>query len=324
MFFKIYINQRQLRRCLSKFIYFFDFTSSKIFKTCYNYYLTQYLNYLQSLPDNSLFSVPIWQLLSEEIAQDYKTNFKLDFLKHPIIRRTMFLDFGGRLQANELDFLRTKFSPKKLKTLLKESPFGQPTITNFPFQTSHNSIHHLYHLAKFSEAASIDLTNIKKVVEWGGGYGNLARIFYKFNPELTYTLIDLPIFAFIQATYLACCFGQKKINLILKPGDQIITGQINIIPLNQTVITNLNFNQTDLFISTWALSESSETSQQFVENNHYFQAQHLLIGHQEKSADTPFSENIANHLSSYSIIHQEKIPLLKNNYYLFAERKSNL
>ena len=143
----------------------------------------------------------------------------------------------------------------------------------------------------------------------------------RINPRATYTIIDLPIFSFIQALYLSTVFGHEKINIISNVNHDIQKEKINIIPLNEGVLRKLALSKTELFVSTWALSESSEYAQRFVKASSFFNADYLLLAHQENSQYFPFAESIAEPLTAYDVIYHKKIPLLKNNYYLFCKRK---
>ena len=65
--------------------------------------------------------------------------------------------------------------------------------------------------------------------------------------------------------------------------DKIIEGQINILPV--CFIEDFDL-KADLFISTWALTESSEYSQEYVFNKKMFGARDILLAfHNESSKD---------------------------------------
>lgn len=307
--------------------YFFTPTS-KGFKDASKKYRGIYEDYIKKSNDYSDFMVPGWRENETKIKYYFMDKFNNSFLNNPIIRSTMFMDFAGEQQKNELNYLKNRIPEKDLKQLLKENNIGNPTITNFHYNTSHNTIHHLTHLFKFLDVTKNKVqkkfSNIHQVVEWGGGYGNLAKIFLKLNPEVTYIIIDIPVFSFIQAIYLSVVCDKEKINLILNQEDSIEKGKINIIPLNESLLNNLNITNTDLFISTWALSESTKYAIEYVTSKNFFNAKYLLIAHQAKSEFTPYSETIKDNLSKFNILYHEKIPLLKNNYYLFAEQKNEI
>ena len=82
---------------------------------------------------------------------------------------------------------------------------------------------------------------------------------------------------------------------------------------------NIKILNTDIFISTWALSESTDYSQEYVEANIFFGAKYLLMAHQQKSQEVQYAEDITGHLNNYQTLYHEKIPNLKNNYYLFCK-----
>ncbi|MEK7520325.1 MAG: putative sugar O-methyltransferase [Patescibacteria group bacterium] len=315
------INKRNFLRAASRVLYAVDRSSKKDFYAYYQKYKEHYLVCQRERRAGTEFVIPVWATLVTDIEDDFINHFDHSFLKHPVIRRTMFMDYGGALQDQQLQYLESQWDKEDLKRLLKETSVGNPTITNFTYRTSHNTIHHLHHLTAFSEEMRVKLHDLKQVVEWGGGYGNLARIFLNINPHATYVMIDIPVFAFLQAVYLATIFGDRKIHLLTRVGDQIKPEYINIIPLNKNVLEQLTVTHTDLFVSTWALSESSREAQTFVESRSFFNARYLLIAHQAASEETPYAEEVANHLGSYAVTYHQKIPLLKNNYYLFAARK---
>lgn len=314
------LNKKNLFEIMSSLIYFFNLKSRSRFNISYKKYKDLYIEYKKNNIDYFKFVMPIWQDLEKKIEFDFLNNFKVSFLKEHVIKRTMFIEYNEALQKSQLSYIKKEIKNSDLKYILQESPIGNPTITNFKYNTSQNTIHHLNHLIKFSQETKVNLENVNSIVEWGGGYGNLARIYNKINSNITYNVIDLPIFSFIQAAYLSAIFGDDKINLITTGSGHIEDGKINIIPLNEGVIRKLSIRNSDIFISTWALSESNEYSQNFVEQLNYFGSKFILIGHQKKSKDIIYPENIVNHLSGFEIVYHEKIPYLKENYYLFAKR----
>jgi len=115
--------------------------------------------------------------------------------------------------------------------------------------SSHTAIHHLYHLLYYARKTNFNIKNVKTVVEWGGGYGSLARLFKRINPEpFTYIIIDTPIFSTLQLLFLSTIFGVECINLIKKGTDRVVEGKINLVPL--TCLAGVDIPKADLFIST--------------------------------------------------------------------------
>ena len=155
---------------------------------------------------------------------------------------------------------------------------------NATYATSHTSIHHLYHLIRFADKTGCDFEKIDKVVEWGGGYGNMAKIFRRLKPNSTYCIIDTPIFSTLQWLYLSTVLGVENVNLLRQPGDAVQSGKVNVVPL--CFVDQLQL-RADLFLSTWALSESSSVAQDYVISRRWFEADHLLLAYQDTSEAAP-------------------------------------
>jgi glycosyltransferase involved in cell wall biosynthesis len=253
-----------------------------------------------------------WQENCSEIVQAFHKFIPLNFLSSPVIRNTMFVDARGKWMQIQLDFLKEWYK-NSLNKYLKEDAIGKPFIANLPLWTSHNSIHHLYHLAFFEKVTSAKIDSLRSIIEWGGGYGNLAKIVKRINPSITYTIIDLPIFCSLQYSYLASIFGEDCINLIGKDETSIVQGKFNIIPLH---LLSKSLPKPDLFIATWSLSESTKETQEIVYKSKFFNSKHLLIAYQD-------STNDFTHASYISVLAKKlgatvsETPYAPNNYYAF-------
>ncbi len=300
---------------------FFNNKEKKIFKKNYLFFKKNYLEKKTNLNEkSSYFLIPAWSEYAKKIEAYFINNFPLNFLSNPVLRNTMFIN--SKWEKIQLKFLESRYEKNKLKKILLENKFGYPAISSCQYRTSPNSIHHLNHLVLFEEKTGCILSNITNIVEWGGGYGNMAKIFLKINPNVTYSIIDLPIFIFIQAIYLSSIFGREKINVITEINKKIKNNCINLITLNEELLKSIDFYQPDIFISTWALSESNDFSQNFIEKLDYFKSKYLLLAHQATSPTMPFASNILNKINKYDILYPQKIDYIKGeNSYLFAKLK---
>src|SRR5262249_32685829 len=73
---------------------------------------------------------------------------------------------------------------------------------------------------------------------------------------------------------LSSIFGEKNTNIILSTSDRIQQGKFNFL----TVGLMEHFQiQAELFISTWALTESSPEALEYVASSQWFNANHFLI-----------------------------------------------
>lgn len=310
--------EQLLSRLGSAIFYTLHRLDKKTFQENYAYWNKKYASYQASLLGP--FIVPAWKNMSDATASYFASGFSDDFLKNDVIKNTMFFTKGGNMQKLQLLQLKKQFG-KKLSNIITEHPAGRPHITSLRYLTSHNTIHHASHMANFAKHASQDIFKKNRILEWGGGYGNFARILKRQRPDMTYTIIDLPVFSFIQATYLSTVFGKDSINLITSPNDHVISGKINIIPLNEALLGKIDLGPIDVFVSTWALSESTDYAQAFVERTNFFNAESILIAHQARSDAMRYAEDIAKRLNQFDVVYHEQIPYLKTDYYLFATSK---
>ncbi len=266
------------------------------------------------------FVVPFWKEASMEMEK-ILNNIDYSFLNQPLIRKTMFITNKPDLRNSQLDFLRGVYSKKFLKNTLKEEPIGNPLIEDWGNLTSHNTIHHLSHLTNFSISSNVELDKMNTIIEWGGGYGNMARICRKLIPHGTYIIIDVPVFSALQGIYLSTILGEDSINVV-SAENKIKNGKINIVPLSKELINSLNLVNADLFMSTWALTESSTYALDYVKSKSYFNSNYLLLAHvADNEKISSVTTKIMDNLNGYTIMAHNKINNLKNNYYLFGKKK---
>ena len=262
-----------------------------------------FLSYYSDLArkDISVFLTPHWEILNSKLeAYVRKSNMPLSFLRNKILGYAMFAAGGGRAMSVELGGLRKMYSNKELKNLLEEEAVGIPIITDLKHRSSHNNVRHLHHIARFVERTKVDINSVNSVLEWGGGYGNFARIFLKVRKSsiaLTYTVIDTPLFSCIQWLYLSAVLGE------------------DIVPLG--FIEKIKTTP-DLFVSIWALSESSAFSQDYVSSKKFWFAKHLLVVYQESNKDLPDAGRLGGIIESNKNVIKERVAYMSYpSYYLF-------
>ena len=265
--------------------------------------------------DLSAFITPHWQSVCDKLALN---SFKPDFLSYKFIRNTMTFYDPEKL-PHHIAALKKEFG-SKTSHIIHESPVGKPRIVSTCYHSSHTTIMHANHALEFKQRTGKDIWHARNIVEWGGGYGDLARMLKQ--PSMTYTIIDLPLFCFTQASYLSSIPElADKINMITDVNMPIREGYINLVPLNPEVIRALKFDTVDVFVSTWALSESGKAAQDLVRSCGYFGAEYILIGHQRRGETMPYAESMD--LGGYDILyHKPPAHFTDEDRYLFARRKS--
>jgi len=117
--------------------------------------------------------------------------------------RTTMVKRGRRPVAVELARLRRRGDWRsRWRPALRESTLGRPRpFVRAPW-TSGTLIHQAYHLACFEETTGRRLTELPFVVEFGGGYGSLCRLFHQLGFRGTYVIFDLPEVTLLQRFFL--------------------------------------------------------------------------------------------------------------------------
>lgn len=75
---------------------------------------------------------------------------------------------------------------------------------------SMNLIHQAYHLQRWEEATGRDITKLKVIVEFGGGYGAMALLCKRMGFDGRYFIYDFPEFCLLQQ-YVLSKFAWKKV-----------------------------------------------------------------------------------------------------------------
>jgi len=189
--------------------------------------------------------------------------------------------FGGlcdfEITQRRIEFILSVYHEELAKKLLREDYIGLPKITDAHYMTSANRAHHAYHLAAYENLTKKSIYNCDCVIEWGGGYGDLARIIRRVNNRITYISIDLPELSALQYVYLFSLEGEDAVNLVL-PGTKIIPRKVNIVPVTAALQGKIEiFGQA--FISTWALTECPKEIQVFVFKKAFFSSSQILMAY---------------------------------------------
>ncbi len=260
------------------------------------------------------YTTPLWKKYNAKLEKILLPHPPFSFLQDPMMMMTMFDTAGGHWLKKELTFLEKKIAKRRLKLLLKEDYVGDPLLLQAAYLTSHTTIRHLYHLVKFLDVSGCNLTKIKTVIEWGGGYGNLVKILKRLLIKpCTYIIIDTPLLSCLQWLYLSTIFGKEAVHLLSDEKGAIKINKINILPVSLLAKYPI---RGDLFISTWALSESSKYSQDYVVKHNWFQAKHLLLAYQENETGLFDPVRVGKLAADRGAVIQ-KVEFLPGNHYAF-------
>ena len=234
---------------------------------------------LDSQPNkNSDFFHGEWDFINSMISSELFPVPKEEFLTIKHVGGTMFVDAWGDWFTAQFDFLRSKLDHRDLIYCMYEDYAGgahQKYRLVDGVATSHNCIHHMYHIAKYQDTTGKNIGDANTIVEWGGGYGNLAKLITRLTGEKTYILVDSPTILTIQWLYLCSVFSPDQVNVVTMDSPKIISGKFNLLPTS--CIELLSDQDVDMFISTWALSESAQKAKDFVIEEDFFGAESVLV-----------------------------------------------
>jgi len=189
------------------------------------------------------------KVFNNEITRLINDKKLINFLRNTFIQK-MFFIHNRLFIKNELNEIR---NDKKFfflwKNLIKEDEVGDPIRYFLYPESSGNRIRQVYHLKKFCDFSNINIKLIKKVIEIGGGYGCMARIFFKISQKIKYIIFDTFEVNLLQYYYL-------KINK-LKVAIENKKSKINLIYSVNKFNNCINYRNGSktLLIANWSLSE---------------------------------------------------------------------
>jgi hypothetical protein len=214
-----------------------------------------------------------WAERNAELERDLLPVPAPDFLRHPAIRYQMFVD--EHVLPHELPFVRSRLPDH---ALLQEDAVGAPPTVALPpdgIETSSNTVHQLYHLLRYEQETGRRLQDADTIVEWGGGFGSLMRVIFRMHGGCpTCIIMDTPIFSAVQWLYLSAVLDEDRVVLHDSRPVGLVDGCINLVPIG--LVSDLAVTA-DLFISNWALNESTQEAQDDVVSRRWFGARSLLL-----------------------------------------------
>ena len=111
----------------------------------------------------------------------------------------------------------------EVSSFLTEDYIGKPYISSLKTCSSFIRIQHIYHLVKYWNETGYKISDIDSIIEWGGGYGDMASILARLNTNLTYTIVDHPYMSALQYIYIASVLeSTNRLNInIVQHGNNI-------------------------------------------------------------------------------------------------------
>lgn len=139
-----------------------------------------------------------WLRRRIEVKRHILTQDPSEFLQWSTIHETMFV---GSAPYTDYEFERLMSSGEKWQDAIIEPRFGNPPMYNEI--TSGNVIHQAYMLKLFEDLFENSINDFDSIIEFGGGYGAMARMVRRLGFSGRYTIYDFPEFSALQAYYLS-------------------------------------------------------------------------------------------------------------------------
>jgi hypothetical protein len=209
-------------------------------------------------------------------------SLRWDFMRVPGISDQLV---GNPEKQEPLVPMLSKLLFRRKTAWLGRDYVGEPFPTTIGrVETSMDVVRAGYHWMRLlKEMGEEAFTQTSVFVEWGGGYGCLAKTIRRFyeahevDPP-TYVIVDLPVTSILQWIVLNTVFAPEDVHLLTPSNayDGIKQGVINLLPhglARETVI------DPDIFVGTWSLSESTPEATYLCEELGWFNSRWAILGY---------------------------------------------
>jgi putative sugar O-methyltransferase len=284
----------------------------KKMQTYYSELLTTLASKKDGLSDSDMCK-PYWQSIRPNIQKLVEGAFNPNFLNHQDVFHNMVRSGMGSVQDYELCFLKecvSKSTKEKLQRF-QDTRFSNLPVECSAFNCSVNTLGNLFYAAR-----TVDLMEEEPqtIVEFGAGYGNLSRVYNSFFPDSTYIIIDLPEVLALQYFFLKETLPNKNIIFHTDVPKAYYKDCIHLIPVNY--LKDVEF-ATDLFVSTFALSEASDMAQDIIHHKKFFDAKLVYIVGQLNGWD---ALNFVHHTKIHSSLRSYYKHVDCHPYHLLMEK----
>jgi hypothetical protein len=237
------------------------------------------------------------------------------FLSWEEIKKSMFYE----PPIEELLLLKKSKNWPKFEKALQENENGRPYPYYAYKKTSGNLINHAYAVSQLIDHTAYQVESEKLVVELGGGYGSMCRLFFNMGFKGQYFVFDFPEFLALQKYFLTSIGIRAEFYDKENQGND---SQVILFSDLEDLKKNMEAKNGFLFIATWSLSESPlHFRREFLDsinNPGYF-----LIGFQDRFGEVSnadYFNELTLKYAKHSWI-KSQVPGLSANHYLIGERK---
>lgn len=153
----------------------------------------------------------------------------------------------------ELTYLQASPSWPKWREAICEVPHSPATRLSYYPRSSGNLIHQAYHLARWEERTGLDVATLRRIVEFGGGYGAMAQVCRQAGFRGEYYIYDFPELLLFQKFYLSMIGLNAHRRTVIKT--------VSGFPAWEKTIWWYRKHRADLLVALWSLSETDRGTQ---------------------------------------------------------------
>jgi len=201
-----------------------------------------------------------------------------------------------------------------ISQLLTDEQFGCPNFSYLYPQSSTLNIQHVHHIITIRRHLEVDFESLGSIYEFGGGYGNLARLIFKTGFTGGYSIFDFELMGAIQKYYLSrAAATADKVDKFQFISSFDHFGQN---------LANTGYNKS-FFIATWSMSESPLEIRELLYDKLLQSVKYIYITFQKRWHDV---DNLDYFLSLSRRLVNHKcliVPcsIFSGNYYLIATKR---
>jgi hypothetical protein len=245
------------------------------------------------------------------------------FLRWDVVARTMFVAYANYVREELRHLKALPDWETRWRPALSEDAVGDPLPFLFYPSSSANLIHHAYHLAQFEARTGLRVNEMEHIVEFGGGYGGMARLVHRLGFTGRYVIFDLPAFAALQRFFL------KSLQLPVLDARACFAADGGICSVSdleslQALSREASGSPASMFLATWSLSEAPVSLRANVfDAVKDFKA--YLIGFQDRFGEVDNLAAFDELQRSTSHVSWQNVPFepMRGNRYLIGKRSAD-
>lgn len=143
-----------------------------------------------------------WEMHRLSFRHHVEKSNLAELLNWSTITATMFVSNDERYIQEELKALQ-KDDWGRWRRAIKERAFGNPKrMKEYPY-TSGSLIHQAYHLLQWEQVTGKLVSQLDRIIEFGGGYGALCALIRNLGFKGEYIIYDIKEVSLIQEFYLS-------------------------------------------------------------------------------------------------------------------------